>query len=311
MRDLCRQHREKRRRGACSSGGGRCARAGSDDSAQTPPVDFSMVEVPEVAVGAEVTRLTSGVVDGVPYVMEAATEAQEEEEDRPASRTRRDFNLNSGVRQGKSSNGASMARSPPGPGGFTLLSDGTENFSLNQSLYVEGEQWTVEGSTTVTAVAKEALEEGEEETNLSSEPGGVSPPPVTNDNDCPEGDWTPLLMLVPVRLGRERMNQFYSPVLRECLARPDCVGAIGGRPRHSLYFVGFQDENLIHLDPHLVQDHVDVFHSRFPLSSFHCRAPRKMHISKMDPSCCVGFYFQTRVRFCSVSTECVHLPATF
>ena len=66
--------------------------------------------------------------------------------------------------------------------------------------------------------------------------------------------WTPVLVLVPVRLGSEsRLNPLYGSCIQALLADPTCIGIIGGRPKHSLYFVGFQDENLIHLDPHLVQ----------------------------------------------------------
>jgi hypothetical protein len=35
------------------------------------------------------------------------------------------------------------------------------------------------------------------------------------------------------------------------------MGAMGGRPNQALYFVGLQKDELIFLDPHLVQDVVE------------------------------------------------------
>ncbi len=46
-----------------------------------------------------------------------------------------------------------------------------------------------------------------------------------------------------------------------------------------------------------------MFRSSFSVNTFHCKTPRKMHISKMDPSCCIGFYFQTRVRMTHAPTQ--------
>ena len=72
--------------------------------------------------------------------------------------------------------------------------------------------------------------------------------------------------------------------------------------------MGFQDDNLIHLDPHLVQDNVPMidkqkglFESTLPLefdlTSFHCNSIRKMQLSRMDPSCCLGFLCKTSSDF--------------
>lgn len=42
---------------------------------------------------------------------------------------------------------------------------------------------------------------------------------------------------------------------------------------------------------------VDVNQENFPLHSFHCKSPRKLKANKMDPSCCIGFYCQTKTDF--------------
>lgn len=109
--------------------------------------------------------------------------------------------------------------------------------------------------------------------------------------------WRSLILLVPLRLGTEKINPVYANSLKALLSTEYCIGIIGGRPKHSLFFVGFQEDKLIHLDPHYCQENVDVNQENFPVHSFHCKSPRKMKLSKMDPSCCIGFYCQTKNDF--------------
>jgi cysteine protease ATG4 len=56
--------------------------------------------------------------------------------------------------------------------------------------------------------------------------------------------WRALILLVPVRLGAEKLNSVYGPCLTALLTLENCIGIIGGRPKHSLYFVGFQGKSL-------------------------------------------------------------------
>ncbi|XP_055678965.1 cysteine protease ATG4C [Lutzomyia longipalpis] len=109
--------------------------------------------------------------------------------------------------------------------------------------------------------------------------------------------WKALILLVPLRLGAEKLNTIYGNSLKALLSLEASIGIIGGRPKHSLYFVGHQEDKLIYLDPHYCQEMVDVNQENFPVNTFHCKSPRKMKITKMDPSCCVGFYCPTRSDF--------------
>jgi Peptidase family C54 len=50
-----------------------------------------------------------------------------------------------------------------------------------------------------------------------------------------------------------QVNPRYVPQLQTVLTWPHSVGIVGGRPSSSLYFVGFQGDNVLFLDPHETQ----------------------------------------------------------
>lgn len=144
---------------------------------------------------------------------------------------------------------------------------------------------------------------------------------IENDDDESSQFRKSVLIMVPVRLGGERFNPSYSSYLKEVLSLPSCCGKqsspsvsitmsyhpvssqgiIGGQPRHSLFFVGFQDEKLLYLDPHYCQKAVDVTEPNFPLDSYHCPTPRKAKLPTIDPSCAIGFFLKSRRQFLEFS----------
>uniref|UniRef100_A0A8C2DB06 Cysteine protease n=1 Tax=Cyprinus carpio TaxID=7962 RepID=A0A8C2DB06_CYPCA len=111
--------------------------------------------------------------------------------------------------------------------------------------------------------------------------------------------WKSVIILVPVRLGGESLNPSYI----ECFCLHNicvCVLCI------FIMSLCLPDEQLLYLDPHYCQPVVDVTQGNFSLESFHCNSPRKMNFSRMDPSCTIGFYAQTKSDFeslCSAVSE--------
>ena len=78
-----------------------------------------------------------------------------------------------------------------------------------------------------------------------------------------------VVIFVPLRLGIKEANPVYHAKLKQALQQPHCIGILGGRPRHSLYFLGFQGDELLALDPHTCRAAQDLANPATPL---HVRA---------------------------------------
>lgn len=110
-----------------------------------------------------------------------------------------------------------------------------------------------------------------------------------NDEDI-EGEFAktaaPLLVLLPVRLGIHNINSIYHASLLQLLALEQSVGIAGGKPSSSYYFFGYQNDNLLYLDPHHLQpvsEDYDTYHTSRCLT---------LPISQLDPSMLIGLLFQ-------------------
>ena len=60
---------------------------------------------------------------------------------------------------------------------------------------------------------------------------------TTND---PERDWFGCLIMLPVRLGLEKIHNDYKCSIQNFFEFPQCVGIVGGRKNQSVWFVACQ-----------------------------------------------------------------------
>ncbi|KAK2641635.1 hypothetical protein Ddye_023398 [Dipteronia dyeriana] len=114
-----------------------------------------------------------------------------------------------------------------------------------------------------------------------------------------QADWTPILLLVPLVLGLEKVNPRYIPSLRVTFTFPQSLGILGGKPGASTYIVGVQEENAFYLDPHEAQTVVNISRDNQDAgtSSYHSNVVRHIHLDAIDPSLAIGFYCRDKDDF--------------
>jgi cysteine protease ATG4 len=108
--------------------------------------------------------------------------------------------------------------------------------------------------------------------------------------------WRPALVLIPVRLGVESLHESYLAPLRKLFQMPQSLGVFGGRPRQSFYFVGIQGDDVLYLDPHLVQNY-QAPNVKFDDSTNHLQVPQRMKLCDVDPSMTIGLLLRSRADF--------------
>uniref|UniRef100_A0A0D3FJC7 Cysteine protease n=1 Tax=Oryza barthii TaxID=65489 RepID=A0A0D3FJC7_9ORYZ len=132
-----------------------------------------------------------------------------------------------------------------------------------------------------------------------------------------QSTWSPILLLVPLVLGLDKLNPRYIPLLKETLTFPQSLGILGGKPGTSTYIAGVQDDRALYLDPHEVQlwvlstsQAVDIAADNLEAdtSSYHCSTVRDLALDLIDPSLAIGFYCRDKDDFddfCSRASELV------
>lgn len=106
--------------------------------------------------------------------------------------------------------------------------------------------------------------------------------------------FTPILILVGIRLGIDRVTPAYWDALKSSLQLPQSVGIAGGRPSSSHYFFGIQGDQFFYLDPHVTQTALG-YHSnsedftKDEVDSCHTRRLRRLALKDMDPSMLLAF----------------------
>ncbi|OMP07953.1 Peptidase C54 [Corchorus olitorius] len=114
-----------------------------------------------------------------------------------------------------------------------------------------------------------------------------------------QADWTPILLLVPLVLGLDKVNPRYIPSLQATFMFPQCLGILGGKPGASTYIVGVQEENAFYLDPHEVQPvaNLSLDNLEADTSSYHCDIIRHIPLESIDPSLAIGFFCRDKDDF--------------
>uniref|UniRef100_A0A0C9RXV9 Cysteine protease n=1 Tax=Wollemia nobilis TaxID=56998 RepID=A0A0C9RXV9_9CONI len=130
-------------------------------------------------------------------------------------------------------------------------------------------------------------------------------------SDGQEVSQVPLLILVPLMLGERNINPRYIPSLWATFTFPQSVGMVGGKPGASTYIVGVQDNQALYLDPHEVQQVVEISPDNMGVdtSSYHCSVVRDMPLSDFDPSLAIGFYCRNRDDFDDLCARASELEA--
>lgn len=115
-----------------------------------------------------------------------------------------------------------------------------------------------------------------------------------------------------VRLGFEEVEPQYYESIKSLFDIKYCVGIMGGKKNKALYFVGYEGNSLIFLDPHYVNDAIKRSElENFDVSTYTCKIPKKLAFSSLDPCLSVGFLVKSADEFISLKNDLKKLKEDF
>ena len=119
-----------------------------------------------------------------------------------------------------------------------------------------------------------------------------------------EVEWTPLIILVPIKAGMETVHPMYIPSLEALFAIPQNIGVVGGKPYSSFYFIAGQGEVLHFLDPHYIQDYVLIPPDKvsFEISTWTSPEIRWIKATNVDATFSAGFFIRNKEDFVKFET---------
>ena len=101
------------------------------------------------------------------------------------------------------------------------------------------------------------------------------------------------LILVPLMLGISEIQAEYHDAIKFFLSLKYSVGIIGGIPKSALYLIGYQDDHLLFLDPHLVQaactSGQDLLNKQH---TYQCTSAKLLPFTSAESSISLGFYIR-------------------
>ena len=132
---------------------------------------------------------------------------------------------------------------------------------------------------------------------VNADGAGVYQDQVFRIAKAQDATFTPVLILLGVRLGIDHVTPAYWDALKYYLRLSQSVGIAGGRPSSSHYFIAYQGDDFFYLDPHFTRPAVP-FHqdpqsySHDEVDSYHTRRLRRLNLSDIDPSMLLAFLIQ-------------------